>query len=78
MTEDRTPDPQPGDFDREVAAIDPDDVQEVPASDERQLVVQFTVRGEDAAALERIADLRGEEPGQVVVELIREASRPAA
>lgn len=68
------PDPIPGDFDQELAGIDPGVVQRVAASDERSLVVQFTVRGDAAIALERIADERGEEPGEVVASLIRAAS----
>lgn len=74
MSKKPTPNPRSGDFDQELAAIDPGDVQRVAASDERGLVVQFTVRGDAAITLERIADERGEEPGEVVASLIRAAS----
>jgi hypothetical protein len=68
------PEPRPGDFDQELRAIDPGDVQFEEASGGRRLIVQFTLGGDDAAALQRIADVRGERPGEVVSWLIREAS----
>jgi hypothetical protein len=40
--------------------------------------VQFTLDGDDAAALQRIADVHGEQPGEAVRSLIREASTKAA
>jgi hypothetical protein len=42
------------------------------------MIVQFTLDGDDAAALQRIADVHGERPGEVVRSLIREASTNAA
>ncbi|HWF33389.1 MAG TPA: hypothetical protein VG188_12630, partial [Solirubrobacteraceae bacterium] len=42
------------------------------------LIVQFTLDGDDAAALQRIADVHGEQPGEAVRSLIREASTKAA
>ncbi len=48
-------DPQPGDFDEEFQKIDPADVQVVEASRDRHLVLQVTLDGDDAAALQRIA-----------------------
>lgn len=68
------PEPQPGDFDQELREIDAGDVQVEEASRGRRLIVQFTLGGDDAAALQRIADVRGERPGEVVSWLIREAS----
>ena len=68
------PDPLPGDFDEELAAVDPADLQSVEPSSHRSLVVQVTLEGDDAAALERIAHDRGEKPGDVVRALIRAAS----
>ena len=72
------PDPLPGDFDEELRDIDPDDVQVVSASSDRRLVVQFTLEGNDAAALQRMARDQGEKPGEVVRSLIRAASARAA
>ena len=72
------PDPLPGDFDEDLGNLDPADVQVVESSHERHLSVQFTLEGDDAAALQRIADDQGEGPGEVVRSLIRAASAKAA
>lgn len=50
------PDPLPGDFDEELRELDPSDVQVFEASRNRRLVVQFTLDGDDAAALQRVAE----------------------
>jgi hypothetical protein len=71
-------DPLPGDFDDELGSLDSADVQVVPPSREHNLVVQFTLEGDDAATLQRIADDQGERPGEVVRSLIRAASAKAA
>ncbi|HEY2141379.1 MAG TPA: hypothetical protein VGG98_04895 [Solirubrobacteraceae bacterium] len=64
----------PGDFDEEFGELDPAVVQVVQPSRERQLTVQFALEGDDAMALQRIAD----GPGEVVRSLIRAASAKAA
>jgi len=71
-------DPLPGDFDEELDNLDPADVQVVQPSRQRRLSVQFTLEGDDAVALQRIADDQGERPGEVVRSLIRAASAKAA
>lgn len=71
-------DPIPGDFDQELEDLDPVDVQVAEASCDRHLVVQFTLDGDDAAALQEIARNQGEKPGEVVRSLIRAASDRAA
>jgi hypothetical protein len=71
-------DPLPGDFDEELGNLDPADVQMVQPSREHQLIVQFTLEGDDAVALQRIAEDQGEMPGEVVRSLIRAASIKAA
>jgi hypothetical protein len=71
-------DPLPGDFDEELAKLDPADVQVVEASHDRHLVVQFTLDGDDAAVLDEIARSQGQRPGEVVRSLIRAASDRAA
>jgi hypothetical protein len=73
-----TPDPKPGDFDDELAHIDPDDVQIVEPSPDRAVSIQVIVSGEEALSLERIAQARGKEPGEVVAALIRDAAGRAA
>jgi len=72
------PDPLPGDFDEELEDADPTDIQSVEPSRKRRLVVQFTLDGDDAAALQKIAHDQGEKPGEVVRSLIRAASNRAA
>ena len=72
------PDPLPGDFDEELGDLDAADVQVVEASRDRHLVVQFTLDGDDAAALEKVARRQGERPSEVVRSLIRAASDRAA
>lgn len=72
------PDPLPGDFDEEFRELDPADVQVVESSRESHLRVQFTLEGDDAAALQQIADDQGARPGEVVRSLIRAASAKAA
>jgi hypothetical protein len=72
------PDPLPGDFDEEPTDVDPADIQAVEPSRGRRLVVQFTLDGDDAAALQKIAQEQGEKPGEVVGSLIRAASDQAA
>jgi hypothetical protein len=54
------PEPRPGDFDRELRKIDAGDVQVEEASRGRRLIVEFNLDGDDAAALQRIADVRGD------------------
>jgi hypothetical protein len=71
-------DPLPGDFDEELDNLDSSDVQVVQHSREHHLIVQFTLEGDDAVALQRIADSQGERPGEVVRSLIRAASTKAA
>jgi hypothetical protein len=72
------PDPLPGDFDEELGSLESTDVQVVQPSRDRHLILQFTLEGDDAVALQRIADDQGEGPGEVVRSLIRAASTKAA
>lgn len=67
------PDPQPGDFDAEVAAIDPRDVQVVEAGSGTEVTIVVSMECEDAKRLEQIAAERGQRPGEVVSALLREA-----
>jgi hypothetical protein len=71
-------DPLPGDFDEELGSLESADVQVAQPSRDRHLIVQFTLEGDDAVALQRIAADQGERPGEVVRSLIRAASTKAA
>lgn len=67
------PDPQPGDFDDELAAIDPRDVQVIEAGSDGRVTLVVSVEGEDAARLEQIAAERGQHVDEVVADLVRNA-----
>jgi hypothetical protein len=67
------PDPWPGDFDDELDAIDPRDVQVVEAGSGGQVTIVVSVEGEDAKRLQRIATERGTNVDQVVADLVRNA-----
>jgi hypothetical protein len=65
------PDPQPGDFDDELAAVDPRDVQVVEAGSGGKVTIVVSVEGEDARRLEQIATERGQGVDEVVADLVR-------
>jgi hypothetical protein len=72
------PDPQPGDFDAELAKLDPRYVEHQDGDPKAKLVVLIGVQGEDAKRLERIAEARGKPAADVVAELLRDAERSLA
>jgi hypothetical protein len=72
------PDPQPGDFDADLAHIDSRFVETHPGNPDAKLRMLISVEGEDVLRLERIAQARGKKPGDVVAELLRDADRSAA
>jgi hypothetical protein len=65
------PDPQPGDFDAELAAIDPRDIQVVEPGSGAKVTIVVSVEGEDAERLQQLAAARGQRPGEVVSSLLR-------
>lgn len=67
------PDPQPGDFDDELAAIDPRDVQVVEPGSGGKVTIVVSVEGDDAKRLERIAIERGQAVDEVIADLVRHA-----
>jgi hypothetical protein len=69
------PDPQPGDFDAELALLDPNAIEHHGGDPSARLRVLVSVEGEDATQLERIAEARGQTPGEVVSDLLRDADR---
>jgi hypothetical protein len=72
------PDPQAGDFDAELARLVETAFEYSEGHPGAKLRVLISVEGEDVLRLERIAQARGEKPGDVVAELLRAADRPAA
>ena len=67
------PDPQPGDFDAELARLDPSEVTERPGDRTARPSLQITLDGDDADALRRVAHARGQRPSEVVADLLRTA-----
>ena len=72
------PDPQPGDFDADLARLDPRYVAHQEGNPEATLLITVSVEGEDVRRLERISEARGKTPGDVVAELLRDADQSAA
>ena len=72
------PDPQPGDLDAELARLDESAFEYSEGHPGAKLRILISVEGEDVLRLERIAQARGKNPGDVVAELLRDADRPAA
>ena len=70
--------PQPGDFDEDLATVDPRYVERHRGSPEGKLRILLSVEGEDADGLQRVAAARGQRPTDLVAELLRAADRPAA
>jgi hypothetical protein len=66
-------DPQPGDFDAELETISDADLEFVEAGSGLAISIEVLVEGEDAKRLAKIASERGQRPGEVVAELVRNA-----
>lgn len=67
------PDPQPGNFDAEVDRARSDQIEIREGNPDAKLSIVVTVEGDDARCLERIATKRGQQPGEVVSQLLRGA-----
>lgn len=67
------PDPQPGDFDAELGRARPDQIEIHEGNPDVKLSILVSVQGDDAKRLEQIANERGQQPGEVVSELLRSA-----
>lgn len=72
------PDPQPGDFDVDLAKLDPRHMEHHNGDPDAKLIVLVGVEGEDAKRLERIAAARGQKAADVVAQLLRDAERSLA
>jgi hypothetical protein len=71
-------DPQPGDFDADLATIDPRFLEAYPGDSDGKLRILLSIEGEDAERLERVSIARGERPAELISELLREADGEAA
>lgn len=72
------PDPQPGDFDADLARLDPRYVEHREGDPGAKLMVLIGVEGEDAKRLERLSEARGKPAADIVAELLRNADASAA
>jgi hypothetical protein len=72
------PDPKPGDFDADLAKLDPRYIEQHNGDPNAKLIVLVGVEGEDAKRLERISEARGKNAADVVAELLRDADRSLA
>jgi hypothetical protein len=72
------PDPQPGDFDAELAKLDPRYVERRDGDHDARFIVVVGVEGDDAKRLQRIAEARGQTTAAVVSGLLRDAERSIA
>jgi hypothetical protein len=70
--------PQPGEFDADLATIDPRFLEAQPGNPDAKLRIVVSIEGEAAQRLERMSADRGIKPGAVIAELLREADRPDA
>jgi hypothetical protein len=70
--------PQPGDFDADLATIDSRYVERHRGDPDGKLRILLTIEGEDARRLQRIAAARGRRPKDVVADLLRDADHSAA
>lgn len=67
------PDPQPGDFDAEIDRAGSGQIEIHEGNPDATLSIIVSVEGDDAKRLERIATERGQQPGEVVSQLLRSA-----
>ena len=68
-------DPQPGDFDADLASLDPRYAEQNEGDPDAKLLLLVGVQGDDVKRLERISEARGKTPAGAVAELLREADR---
>jgi hypothetical protein len=69
--------PQPGDFDADLATIDPRFVESHHGDPSAKVRIVLSIEGEDANRLQRISAARGEKPADVIADLLRAADSPA-
>ena len=67
------PDPQPGDFDAEVEAMDPRDIQHHPGNPDAEVIVLPGLGVEDTKRLVELSVERGKSVREILAELVRNA-----
>ena len=67
------PDPQPGDFDADLAALDQRYVEAHRGNPHAKLTIVVGIEDEDAERLQHLAETRKQRPGEVISSLLRSA-----
>lgn len=67
------PDPQPGDFDADLDAIDPRFVDVHVGNNDAKLTIVVGIQDDDAERLQQLAARRHQRPGEVIADLLRSA-----
>ena len=67
------PDPDPGDFDADLMAVDPRYVEAHAGNPGAKLTIVVGVEDEDAERLQQLAARRHQRPAEVVADLLRSA-----
>jgi hypothetical protein len=67
------PDPQPGEFDAELEAIDPRYIEVHEGNPDAKLTIVVGVEDEDAKRLQELATARRQRPSEVISSLLRGA-----
>jgi hypothetical protein len=73
-----SPDPQPGEFDGDLAELGPRYVERRGGDADGKLMILVSVEGEDAERLQRLSEQRGKSSADLVADLLRDADRSAA
>ena len=67
------PDPQLGDFDAEIEAMDPREIQHHPGNPDAEVIVLPGLNNEDTKRLVELAVERGKSIREVLAEVVRDA-----
>ncbi|HTZ85747.1 MAG TPA: hypothetical protein VMB05_03675 [Solirubrobacteraceae bacterium] len=67
------PDPEPGDFDADLATVAPRYVEAHVGNPDARLTIVVGVEDEDAERLQQLAARRRQRPAEVVADLLRSA-----
>lgn len=67
------PDPQPGDFDADLDAIDPRFVDVHVGNNDAKLTIVVGIQDDDAERLQQLAARRHQRPAEVIADLLRSA-----
>jgi hypothetical protein len=71
-------DPQPGDFDGDLAELDPRYIERREGDPDAKLMILVSVEGENAERLQRLSERRGKASADVVADLLRDADHTVA